>query len=65
STFRKWRDKYGSIKTSGIKRLKEIEAENRKLKQMFAELSLKSQLQKEIIKKFYYPLTQVSQSTAF
>ncbi|WMY92334.1 transposase [Snodgrassella communis] len=65
STFHKWRDKYGSIKTSGIKRLKEIEAENRKLKQMFAELSLKSQLQKEIIKKFYYPLTQVSQSMAF
>jgi putative transposase len=34
-----------------IKRLKELEAENRKLKQMFAELSLKSQLQEEIIKK--------------
>ncbi|PIT57421.1 transposase, partial [Snodgrassella alvi] len=48
STFYKWRDKYGGMETSDIKRLKELEAENRKLKQMFAELSLKSQLQEEI-----------------
>ncbi|PIT59602.1 transposase, partial [Snodgrassella alvi] len=47
STFYKWRDKYGGMETSDIKRLKELEAENRKLKQMFAELSLKSQLQEE------------------
>jgi putative transposase len=51
STFYKWRGKYGGMETSDIKRLKELEAENRKLKQMFAELSLKSQLQEEIIKK--------------
>ncbi|OCG34539.1 transposase, partial [Gilliamella sp. Occ4-3] len=44
STFYKWREKYGGMETSDIKRLKELEAENRKLKQMFAELSLKSQL---------------------
>ncbi|OCG37656.1 transposase, partial [Gilliamella sp. Gris3-2] len=42
STFYKWREKYGGMETSDIKRLKELEAENRKLKQMFAELSLKS-----------------------
>ncbi|OCG32989.1 transposase [Gilliamella sp. Fer2-1] len=51
STFYKWREKYGGMETSDIKRLKELEAENRKLKQVFAELSLKSQLQEEIIKK--------------
>jgi putative transposase len=51
STFYKWREKYGGMETSDIKRLKELEAENRKLKQIFAELSLKSQLQEEIIKK--------------
>jgi putative transposase len=51
STFYKWREKYGGMETSDIKRLKELEAENRKLKQMFAELSLKTQLQEEIIKK--------------
>jgi putative transposase len=42
STFYKWGEKYGGMETSDIKRLKELEAENRKLKQMFAELSLKS-----------------------
>ncbi|MCO6507064.1 MAG: transposase [Snodgrassella sp.] len=42
STFYKWRDKYGVMET-------------RKLKQMFAELSLKSQLQEEIIKKAIVP----------
>jgi putative transposase len=54
STFYQWREKYGGMETSDIKRLKdskELEAENCKLKQMFAELSLKSQLQEEIIKK--------------
>jgi putative transposase len=51
STFYKWSEKYGGMETSGIKRLKELEAENRKIKHMFAELSLKSQLQEEIIKK--------------
>ncbi|OCG33068.1 transposase [Gilliamella sp. Fer2-1] len=51
STFYKWREKYSGMETSDIKRLKALEAENRKLKQMFAKLSLKSQLQEEIIKK--------------
>ncbi|WP_176700817.1 transposase [Gilliamella sp. Fer4-1] len=51
STFYKWREKYSGMEISDIKRLKELEAENRKLEQMFAELSLKSQLQEEIIKK--------------
>ncbi|OCG47644.1 transposase [Gilliamella sp. Choc5-1] len=51
STFYKWREKYGGMETSDSKRLKELEAENRKLKQMFSDLSLKSQLQEEIIKK--------------
>jgi putative transposase len=51
-TFYQWRAQYGGMKISDSKRLKQLEAENRKLKQMFARLSLKSQLQEEIIKKF-------------
>lgn len=38
-------------KHADVKRLKELEEENRRLKQMYANLSLKSQLQEEIIKK--------------
>jgi len=51
STFYKWRAKYGGMEVSDAKRLKELEDENRRLKQMYADLSLKSQLQEEIIKK--------------
>ena len=50
STFYKWREKYGGMEASDIKRLKELEEENRRLKQMYAELSLKSQLQEDVIK---------------
>ena len=51
STFYKWREKYGGMEASDVKRLKELEEENRRLKQMYAELSLKSQMQADIIKK--------------
>ncbi len=51
STFYKWREKYGGMEVSDVKHLKELEEENRRLKQMYADLSLKSQLQEEIIKK--------------
>lgn len=51
STFYKWREKYGGMELSDVKRLKELEDENRRLKQMYADLSLKSQLQEDIIKK--------------
>ena len=51
STLYKWRSKYGGMEASDIKRIKELEEENRRLKQMYADLSLKSQMQEEIIKK--------------
>lgn len=51
STFYKWREKYGGMENSDIQRLKQLEEENRRLKQMYAELSLKAQLQEEVIKK--------------
>jgi putative transposase len=37
--------------TSDLKRLKELEEENRKLKQMYAELSLEHKVLKEIVEK--------------
>ena len=55
TTFYKWQDKYGGMQSSDIKWLKQMEAENRKLKQMYTELSLTSQLQQEIIKKAIAP----------
>ena len=51
STFYKWREKDGGMEASDMRRLKELEEENRRLKQMYADLSLKSQMQEDIIKK--------------
>lgn len=51
STFYKWREIYGGMEASDVRRLKELEEENRRLKQMYADLSLKSQMQEDIIKK--------------
>ena len=45
STFYKWKSKYGGMEASDVKRLKELEEENRRLKQMYADLSLKAQMQ--------------------
>ena len=39
------------MEASDVKHLKELEEENRRLKQMYADLSLKAQMQEEIIKK--------------
>lgn len=52
STFYKWRDKYSGMQSSNIKRLKQMIVENRKLKQMYAQLCLTSQLKQEIIKSY-------------
>ena len=51
STFYKWKSKYGGMEVTDVKRLKELEEENRRLKQMYADLSLKAQMQEDIIKK--------------
>ena len=51
STLYKWRDKYGSMSSNEVKRLKELEVENRKLKAMYADLSLRNEALKDIIAK--------------
>lgn len=49
ATFYKWRAKYGGMDTAMIKRLKELEDENRRLKKMYAEECLKSQIRQEAL----------------
>lgn len=51
ATFYKWRSKYGGMDASMISRLKELEDENRRLKKMYAEERLKSELRKEALEK--------------
>jgi putative transposase len=51
ATYYKWKSKYGGMEAADIKRLKELEDENRRLKQMYAELSLEHKVLKDIIEK--------------
>lgn len=51
ATFYKWRAKYGGMDASLMKRMKELEAENRRLKKMYAEERLKSEIIQEAMEK--------------
>lgn len=49
AAYYKWKSKYGGMEASDIRRLKELEEENRRLKQMYADLSLENQALKDVI----------------
>ena len=49
ASFYKWRSKYGGMDTSMMKRLKELEGENQRLKKMYAEERLKAELRQEAL----------------
>jgi len=51
ASFYKWRQRYEGMDTKSLKRLKELEHENTKLKHMYAELALDLKVAKEIIEK--------------
>lgn len=51
ATFYNWKSKYGGLKASDVKRIKELEDENARLKKMFADLSLENNAIKELIAK--------------
>jgi len=50
-TFYNWRKKYSGMESSQLKRLKELEDENRRLKQMYADLSLDNKMLKDVLSK--------------
>lgn len=47
--FYKWRAKFGGMDASMLKRLKELEDENKRLKKMYAEECIKADIRQEII----------------
>ncbi|KTC97880.1 transposase ORF-A, IS-type [Legionella erythra] len=51
ATFYKWRARYGGMDVSMMSRMKELEAENSRLKKMYAEERLKAEILKEAIEK--------------
>jgi putative transposase len=51
ATFYNWKAKYGGLEVCEVRRLKELEAENAKLKKMFAETSMENYALKDLIEK--------------
>jgi putative transposase len=51
ATFYNWRKKYGGMENQELKRLKELEEENRKLKAMYADLALDHKILKDVLTK--------------
>lgn len=49
--FYKWRSKYGGMDASMLKRVKELEQENARLKKMYAEVQLDAEVLKEALAK--------------
>jgi putative transposase len=50
-TFYRWKKKYGGLGTSELRRLKMLEEENRKLKQMVTDLSLDKVMLQDVLSK--------------
>ncbi len=55
ASFYKWRAKYGGMDASMVSQMKAIEDENRRLKRMYADLSMQNDLLKEALGKMYGP----------
>ena len=50
-TFYRWKSKYGGMCANELKRVKELEGENSKLKRMYANLALMNEALKDVIEK--------------
>ncbi len=49
ATYYKWKSKYGGLEPSDLKRMKDLEQENSKLKQLYAETALENRALKDLI----------------
>jgi len=50
-TFYRWKKKYGGLGVSELRRLKQVEDENRRLKRLVADLTLDKQILQEVLSK--------------
>ena len=53
ATFYNWKKKYGGLGVSELRRLKQLEEENRQLKRMVADLSLDKQMLQDVLANMY------------
>ena len=50
-TYYQWKSKYGGLEASDLKRVKELESENARLKRLYAEMALENAAMKDLIAK--------------
>ena len=53
ATYHRWKRQYGGMQPDEVKRLRQLEEENRRLKKLVADLSLDQQILKEALKGKY------------
>ena len=53
ATFYNWKKKYGGLGVAELRRLKQLEEENSKLRQIVADLTLDKQMLQDVLKKKY------------
>lgn len=58
ATFYQWRKKYGGLGITELRRLRQLEEENRQLKQLVADLSLDKAMLQDILKKSFKASTK-------
>ena len=51
ATYYNWKSKYGGMEASDVKKLKALDEENRRLKQMYADLSLDHKILKDVVER--------------
>jgi len=62
ATFYNWKSKYGGMEVSDVKRMKELEEENAKLKRMYANLALDNEILKDLFTEKGWALPQKDNS---
>ena len=62
ATFYNWKGKYGGMEVSDVKKMKELEEENAKLKRMYANLALDNEILKDLFTKKGWALAQKDNS---
>lgn len=58
ATFYNWMSKYGGMEASDVRRLKDLEEENARLKKMYADLAMDNQILKDLFSKKGWALPQ-------
>jgi putative transposase len=51
ATYYKWKSKYGGMEASDLKRVKELQSENARLKRLYADMALENAAMKDLIEK--------------